>query len=128
VWLAQFPQNESKTNKKLKDESTNKKLKDKSTKKPKDLETSAPKNVTEGRRVASTCDVVISVFYAFDASSRCLSSVVMVPRAFVGSLGPPTPVKKFVAFCHARYDINIIIYLFEFQLPMCSVNPEFLNF
>jgi hypothetical protein len=25
----------------------------------------------------------------------------MVPRAFVGSLGPPTPAKKLLPFCHA---------------------------
>jgi hypothetical protein len=68
--------------------------KDESTIKLKDLETSVPKNVTEGGRVALTCDVVISVFYAFFASSRCLSSVVMVLRAFVGSLGPPRPAEK----------------------------------
>jgi hypothetical protein len=30
--------------------------------------------------------------------------------------------------CSSRYDMSIIIYLFEFQLPMCSLNPEFLNF
>jgi hypothetical protein len=28
----------------------------------------------------------------------------------------------------SRYDMSIIIYLFEFQLPMCSLNTEFLNF
>jgi hypothetical protein len=28
----------------------------------------------------------------------------------------------------SRYDMSIIIYLFEFQLPICSLNPEFLNF
>jgi hypothetical protein len=67
----------------------------------KGLETSVPKNVTEGGHVASACDVVIDIFSAFDSSSRCLSSVVTVPRAFVGSLGPPTPAKKIVAFCHA---------------------------
>jgi hypothetical protein len=27
-----------------------------------------------------------------------------------------------------RYDMSIIIYLFEFQLPMCSLSPKFLNF
>jgi hypothetical protein len=69
----------------------------------KDLETSVPENVKEGGLVVSTCDVLISVFYAFFGSSRCLSSVVIVLRAFVGSLGPPTPAKKIVSFCHATH-------------------------
>jgi transposase len=80
----------------------------------KDLETSVLKNVTEGGLVASTCDVVIPVFYAFFASCRCLSSVVIVPRAFVGSLGSPTPAKKIVAFCHATHLKKKISFLYKF--------------
>ncbi|KAH0818631.1 hypothetical protein GEV33_004160 [Tenebrio molitor] len=67
-WVAQFPQ-------RCWTEPTNKNFKN--------LETSVPKNVTEGGRVASTCDVVIDVFSSLDASSRCLSSVVTVPQAYM---------------------------------------------
>jgi hypothetical protein len=53
----------------------------------------------------STCDVVIDVFSALDASSRCLSGVVTVPRAFVGSLGPD----EILAFCHATTFLWIVV-------------------
>jgi hypothetical protein len=65
-------------------------------------EMSDPKSVREGGRVASARDVVVDTFSVLNASSRCSSSAVTVPQAFVELLGPSTPAKnEIVAFCHA---------------------------
>jgi hypothetical protein len=68
-WLAQFPQ-------RCWTEPTNKNLKH--------LETSVPKNVTEGERVASTYDVVIDVFSSlqvFEQRCYCPASVCRISWA-----------------------------------------------
>jgi hypothetical protein len=57
-----------------------------------DLEMSVPKKVTAGW----ACRVVM--YRALSASSGSLSSDLIVPRAKVESLGPPTPAKRIVAF------------------------------
>jgi hypothetical protein len=47
--------------------------------------------------------------HTFSASSRCLSSDVIFPRAIVGSLGPPTPAKRYCGFCNATKFTNEMI-------------------
>jgi hypothetical protein len=46
---------------------------------------------------------------AFSASSRYSSSDVIVSLAIVGSLGPPTPAKRYCGFCNATKFTNEMI-------------------
>jgi hypothetical protein len=63
-----------------------------------------------------------------------LSSNSAVPiNIITGVLPPHFDFVVYYVLCQclgtsSRCDMSIIIYLFEFQLPMCYLNPEFLNF